>query len=628
MRGRFAFALTALTLLFLLQGLAVLLVTSFSTVSDALYPRFQLIGLVPVLVPFLVLLTPSAPLSRFVDRRVLIGISAIVAAVARIPLSLPVHTLQFTLSAVVVTACAIFLSSAVGFLERRSVAGGVGAAIVLDQLLRLAGWSWDLSLRWWWVGPQFLISAAVIFIALTWMRMALPGPVEEETSLERRAGGLRRRGALALGLILFLDLNVLGRAEVASRWLGVRYEIAAVILIAAGSVATLIMLSGQGPSGRYRFVAVSMAAGTTLVILLARALPPWAALLLLAGAHGCALLLIGRALVPGSGRRKGSAVSAGFTLWLVANVLYSFTFYPSFTLGIMRGAMPLLFGVAGLLLVALLAVMPRPLGTPPPLRGKLYIALTLVGALSTAALLALRNTPERLNAAAGSSLRVATFNVHHGFDEEWRYDPARIVEAIRDAGVDVISLEEIGAGLPTAYGTDLTLYISRKLGFTGHFAATHNGLAGDAILTRVHAEGFTSTKLSPSRDPKQLSYIRVPVPGDTIHVFGTRLGLSLEVQSAQTSAILSAISNASPAVLLGDLNATEDSHVLAQLTTGTGFSDAFELAGMTPNPTMPSLQPLRRIDWILTRNLTVLKAEVAPHGGSDHRMVTATVRIR
>ena len=39
----------------------------------------------------------------------------------------------------------------------------------------------------------------------------------ETRSLERRAGGLRLRGALALAILLFLELNVLSRPEVAAR---------------------------------------------------------------------------------------------------------------------------------------------------------------------------------------------------------------------------------------------------------------------------------------------------------------------------------------------------------------------------------------------------------------------------
>ena len=125
------------------------------------------------------------------------------------PLCIPDYGVRLITGAVVVAGGSVFLAAAVGFLERRSVAGGFITAILLEQLLRLAGWSWDISLRDWWLLPQLGSALVVLAIAAFWQRM--PAPVEDEDSLERRAGGLRLRGALALGLLLFLDLNVLAR---------------------------------------------------------------------------------------------------------------------------------------------------------------------------------------------------------------------------------------------------------------------------------------------------------------------------------------------------------------------------------------------------------------------------------
>src|SRR5690606_523533 len=107
------------------------------------------------------------------------------------------------------------------------------------------GWSWDLSLRSWWVLPQILLSAAVVALALAWRSMRDRHGDDVRGILERRAGGLRMRGAVALALLLFLDLHFLARPEVVAQWTGLRYEIVAVALIGAGAAATLLLLAGH-----------------------------------------------------------------------------------------------------------------------------------------------------------------------------------------------------------------------------------------------------------------------------------------------------------------------------------------------------------------------------------------------
>src|SRR5690606_24272316 len=96
-------------------------------------------------------------------------------------------------------------------------------------------------------------------------------------------------------------------------------------------------------------------------------------------------------------------------------------------------------------------------------------------------------------------------------------------------------------------------------------------------------------------------------------------------QVAQIASVLRAVSPAEPAVLLGDLNATDGSAVARALRTA-GFRDAFEGAGVPPAPTSPAERPQVRIDWIWLRGYTAIDARVSDAPGSDHRLVTATLR--
>ena len=66
--------------------------------------------------------------------------------------------------------------------------------------------------------------------------------------------------------------------------------------------------------------------------------------------------------------------------------------------------------------------------------------------MAVASLLALRERPGGVREEVGDTLRVATWNLHYGFDEQWRYDPAAIAAALRAADVDIVALQEVDFG--------------------------------------------------------------------------------------------------------------------------------------------------------------------------------------
>ena len=70
MRGRLSFALTAFTLLFLLQGWSALLATTFATAYDAIFPSFNAVAALPLIVPLLALAAPLLRFSRLIERRI------------------------------------------------------------------------------------------------------------------------------------------------------------------------------------------------------------------------------------------------------------------------------------------------------------------------------------------------------------------------------------------------------------------------------------------------------------------------------------------------------------------------------------------------------------------------------
>ena len=94
-----------------------------------------------------------------------------------------------------------------------------------------------------------------------------------------------------------------------------------------------------------------------------------------------------------------------------------------------------------------------------------------------------------------------------------------------------------------------------------------------------------------------------------------------EEQASFVAGELVAPSDPVPSILLGDFNALPESPCLAILA-GAGWRDVFDIGDSSG--TYPSRAPVRRIDTIFFRGpWQLLRAEIAPPWGSDHRAVVA-----
>ncbi|MGH7459810.1 MAG: endonuclease/exonuclease/phosphatase family protein, partial [Longimicrobiales bacterium] len=610
-RDRLAFALVAAVFLFLSEALRAFFGVLFAGFYDALFPAFNPIALLVALIPLLALLAPVLPMLRLVDRDQLVAFAAGAAALARIGLCFPALAPRAVFSALVLACCAAFIVAATGSLSRRIYAAGAATGLVLDQVLRLSGRSYDLTLRPQWLPAQLAIAVVVIMIALAFRRTPeLDDETDHEERLERRAGGLRLRGAISIGCILFLESTVIGMPEVVARLTGVAYDLVGFMLVLAGAAAVAVMLGTPGPAGRQRSAAIGFAGLAAVAAVTPFAVRGWPAVLIVAAAHFALLVLIYRALAPAGGRRGGWVVAVGLGALVLFQLLYGFTFFYSFTIPAFQGRAPVVLAAAGLLLFIGLFLTPRPNASRPRSRRRLPLVAAGVVLLVLALRLGWREEPAPILPTAASTFRIATYNVHYGFNMEWRYDPEAIARALEASAADVIVLQEVTAGVPSAYGTDLALWLGRRLRMQSIFAPTINGLLGDAFLTRLPILAFDSQPLPPdTADRKQLGRLTVRAGSAAVTVFGTHLSVRDAERRVQIAAALPLMGQIAPAVLAGDLNDTPDSIVLARLMAG-GFRSAFDVLGQPHMPTAPSRSPRETIDYILVRELQVETAEV------------------
>lgn len=621
MRARLELPLAALILLFLLQGLAALFATLFALVYDAVFDGRQS-AWAQMLVPLGALLVPALPLARRVGRERLLASAAATAALARIALCFPSFSARWLASAALVGAGAMFLSAAVGLLDRRALTAGAAGALLLEQLLRFIGWSWDALLR---PGApvlmQVVLSAIAAALAGYWLLQ--PRTADADATLERRLGGMRLRGAVALGCTLFLELVVLARPAVAARWTDAPYPVMAFVLIAISAAAVAMLARRTLPVESYRAITVTCALIATIAASTAPLLPDVLATLLLPAGHAAALVLLAPALTPAGGSRKGWVLAVAPSLLVIFAALHALTFFAAFTIPALHARGPVIVAAAGVLLVLVMLLLPRPLPAAPAHGGT--AAALAAGALLAAAALLLRDRLPAAPAALATEVRVATYNVHLGFTQDWRFDPERIAATIREHGVDVVALQEAPVGLMVAYGVDLPLWLGHRLGMYSVFAPSKGELLGDALLSRSALQSVSAVRLPPAGgDHRALVRGTLRTAAGPLVVAGTHLGLTDAEQRVQVETVVRALGDASRAVLLGDLNAGPGSGV-DQLLAAAGLADAFELARSTPAPTWPALAPSQRIDWLRVRGYDVSVASTSAGGGSDHLLVGATL---
>ncbi|HEY8169878.1 MAG TPA: endonuclease/exonuclease/phosphatase family protein [Candidatus Limnocylindria bacterium] len=266
-----------------------------------------------------------------------------------------------------------------------------------------------------------------------------------------------------------------------------------------------------------------------------------------------------------------------------------------------------------------------------------------------------------------AALRVVSWNIRAAigtgpFPDRWwsRVDADRlraIGDFLSELSADVIALQEV-----TALSRDGTLVdqagdLARQLGMQVRYGAVRTfsapgagaGLFGNALLARHQVEDARMVALPmaagdafvepPGADHPTAGVryadapptIREPRCLLLVSIGGMRVGtahlshIGSGERLLQVEALVAAFGAASPALLLGDLNAAIDAPELAPLT---GWTDAFEQpAG---DPARNSTDDGWRIDQVLARDASVSgPARVLREAGdlSDHYPVLAEIEV-
>jgi endonuclease/exonuclease/phosphatase family metal-dependent hydrolase len=486
-------------------------------------------------------------------------------------------------------------------------------ALILDQLLRAAGHTLDVTLRPEWLVGQAIVSLGLCLLAAGLYRRRRVGEPDTHT----RVGLLH---GLAWGGWLFLETALLAFPNALARWSDTPYAAVAPLLL---GVTLLMLLEGGhwtarwGRRGRMISAAVLLAGLAGGYLLTG---PVALACLLLAQISALSLLPV--CFPPpreDQEDRSGRALAAGGAVYMILNFAYAFAFTYAYTLDLFRDAGLPLFLIAGLLVS--LPALRRPVQAEAPTRlvaGR-WLVLLGVALVAVVAVLAWPAAPRP--AAAKNELRPATYNIHYGYDTHWHLSLEVQAQTIEASGADVVALQEVDTGRPTSYMVDNALWLSRRLGMEVVYLPCVEYLTGIALLSRYPVLASEGVLLPSELEQTGIIWAELDLGDRPVNAFAIWMGLEPDERARQLNAALPFLdAHPGPAVWGGDFNSTPDSPVYARIA-GAGFVDPFPTLALGSPPTSPAINPLKRIDFVWLRGLKSVDAQVAGSTASDHRMV-------
>jgi endonuclease/exonuclease/phosphatase family metal-dependent hydrolase len=238
-------------------------------------------------------------------------------------------------------------------------------------------------------------------------------------------------------------------------------------------------------------------------------------------------------------------------------------------------------------------------------------------------------------------VRVMSFNIHHGVGTDNRLDLQRIANIVATENVDIVGLQEVDRHWSERSDfVDQASWLARKLEMHVVYGANLDldPLApgeprrqyGTAILSDAPILEWDNTFLPryEGHEQRGLLRARVVVRGVPLLVYNTHLQHNDAAERLeQAAAIKSLIGTPEESViLLGDLNATPDAPEIETLVED--LVDVWEQAGIGDGYTIPSEDPNRRIDYVLTSQDVVARfAAVVTSDASDHLPVHADVLL-
>lgn len=543
---------------------------------------------------------------------------------------------------------------------------GIGA----DQVLRAIGNTLDPSWSPLYLNIQIGLSTAAVVLCLVTMLGNNRHKAGESSAITADYGLMPFFGSVGLGGLLFLQLALLAMPNAIAGRAGVDYTNFAPFV----ALATLLPLIPGVRSQATQFIGLfdRGTRGWTWMLLLV--------LLIVFGTRfqgivaGAALVLaqffasmIWWWLIRPRGEKErqftGAWLVIAVMIFLILVIADNFTYEYAYIQNLSGDAEflnrfipPFLrafrgMGLGVLLLSVFLAGMPmiqtqRRIPWTGGTRLQSLFGVIVVIAASIGIAIAVR-PPVIAGVRDAERIRIATYNIHGGFNEFFHYDLESTARTIQQSGTDVVLLQQVEAGRLTSFAVDQPLWLARRLGMDVRFFPTNEGLQGLAVLSKVEIVYDDGVLLTSLGNQTGLQRVQIRPDAGVITLYNTRLEFLLDTgdgrsindqeqeQQRQLNEVFTILANHYPdgnpgrMLLGGTFNNIPDS-VIGDELRAAGFTDPF--AGL-PNELSATLwrtgYPRVRLDylWVWRRSILPVGANTVSSPASDHRLGVIEVAI-
>lgn len=241
-----------------------------------------------------------------------------------------------------------------------------------------------------------------------------------------------------------------------------------------------------------------------------------------------------------------------------------------------------------------------------------------------------------INTVKSQTIRVLSYNIHHGEDMNGNIDLQQLARIIRAANPDLVALQEVDSVTnrtqkvdqlkELAALTQMHYFYGKNMDFDG-------GGYGVGILSKYPIIRQFVTRLPhlPKSEPRVAATVEVrpkkkkPVLFTSVHLDYVKNPAERIGQAKKLQAVFSALRL--PSILAGDFNAQPGEATLTDY-----FYKDYEDTDPRQSLSFPSKQPVKKIDYVLVskghtwkkKHYEVIDEKIA----SDHRPVLSVVKLK
>ncbi|MGE4282437.1 MAG: endonuclease/exonuclease/phosphatase family protein [Clostridia bacterium] len=223
------------------------------------------------------------------------------------------------------------------------------------------------------------------------------------------------------------------------------------------------------------------------------------------------------------------------------------------------------------------------------------------------------------------TIKLMTYNIRHGVGIDNHYDLDRVIQVIKEADPDIVSLNEIDHMIPRTFMQKQDSMIAEGLGYNFVFGYNINfgSKYGNVLLSKHPIKTYINHSLPKDNvsEPRGLIEADIDIDGETIKVFSTHLSIVSAERPKQVEYIKEKLEEIQETkIMMGDFNALPDSDEIKQIR------EVMQDSAREEYKTFSSDSPYARIDYIfVSEEIQVQSSEAIESEASDHFPVVAEV---